>query len=364
MISSIAIQNFETHINTNVELHAGVNTFVGESDEGKSGIVRSILWNARNRPRGDEYRNDQLDPKTKEDKLKITEVGIVYKGTGLVVRGRDGFSGGVNHYQIDNKEPLRALRTDVPDEVQEVTRMKDVNIQGQHPTEQYFLLADKPGQVAREFNKVSGLSIIDDTTSEINKQVRETNSTLKVVKKEIDDRELQLKNMEWVPKAISQATKLKIKKTKLKKATHKIENLDSLLEQLDYVNDKLKGFDNLDEAMMELEAFKLLDNKIWAAANKQKSISDTIDGLKTIDTQLKASNGIEDAVKELKQLEKLDSNIMKHELFIVDIDNQLTDIDKTKSDIDKFNQILLQMQKEFDKKVISEICPTCGRSDV
>ena len=360
MISPITLKNFETHIDTHInDLHDGVNTFVGDSDDGKSGIVRAIKLNAQNRPQGDSYRNDQLDPKNKIDKLKKTIVAINYKNSGLVIRSRDG--GGVNNYQIETEEPLRALRTDVPQEIQDITRMKDFNIQGQHPTEQYFLLADKPGQVAKKFNKVSGLSIIDDTTSEINKQVREINATLKVVAKEITKNETQLKDLKWVPNAITQSKKLKIDQAKLKKSEYKILKLESLIEQLDYVEGKLKVFDGLDNALIELETFKSLDDKILAIVTQHKSISDTLDGLETIDTQLKASNGIESALKEIKQLEKLDTEITECVLVFHKINSKLIDLDVNELDIDKFNTAFDKFEKEFNTKIMTEICPTCGR---
>lgn len=360
MISSITIQNFETHIDTRIDLHDGVNAFVGESDEGKSGIIRALKWNTQNRPQGDAYRNDQLDPK--KDKKVLCSVEVNYKNDGIVLRQRDNISQGINNYTINNGKPLKALRTDIPKEVQDVTQMKDFNIQVQHPTEQYFLLADKPGQVAKKFNKVSGLSIIDDTTSEINSKVRETNATLKVIKKEIEDRELQLKNMEWVPAATKQAKNLKIKKSKLKQRTHKIDKLNSLLEQLDYVDSKLEKFNNLDEALQELNYLEQLDNKIWAAAKQQKLISDPLDGLKTIDIQLKASNGIESALQDLKQLERLNYKISDYEVIIDKLDYKLKEIDVNKMHINKHNEIYNELEKEFNKRVESEVCPTCGRT--
>ena len=95
MIKSITLKNFETHIDTHIDLHPGVCVFSGESDEGKSGIVRSIEWNAANRPQGDAYRNDQLGPK--KDKKVICSSTINYHKDGIVARERDNVSQGINH---------------------------------------------------------------------------------------------------------------------------------------------------------------------------------------------------------------------------------------------------------------------------
>jgi DNA repair ATPase RecN len=40
MISHINIENVLSHKSTDIELHEGVNVFVGESDAGKSSIIR------------------------------------------------------------------------------------------------------------------------------------------------------------------------------------------------------------------------------------------------------------------------------------------------------------------------------------
>ena len=99
MISSIIIKNLETHIDTVLnDLHSGVNVILGESDEGKSGIIRALKLNSQNRPQGDSYRNDQLDPI--KDKKVLCSVGVDYKGDGFILRERNNTS--TNHYVIDN----------------------------------------------------------------------------------------------------------------------------------------------------------------------------------------------------------------------------------------------------------------------
>lgn len=361
MIDSLTGKFFETHLDTYIEFCEGVNVLIGESDEGKSGIVRMIKWNSRNRPQGESYRNDQLDPKKKEDKLKIVEVGTNYKDSGLVVRARDGFPGGVNHYQIDDGEPLRALRTDVPDEVQDVTRMKDVNIQGQHPSEQYFLLADKPGQVAKEFNKVAGLTIMDKASSDINSQVRNCNAEITVAKKEIETREKELKNSEWLLDAEKFANKLKKFEITLNKKHSEWNEINLLVLSLSKIDIELSEYKGLDDAKKELKSLEKQKQEIEDKKYNQSSIESTVSALIDVDSSLKSVRDTEKALNVLKELKTLKSNIDSNLKKIENIEDFLAKLDYNEKAIKIAEMEYKNAKKEYDTIREKIECPTCGR---
>ncbi len=361
MIDSIAIKYFETHKSTTIDFHPGVNVVTGESDEGKSGLVRAITLNAQNRPRGDEYRNDELDPKKKEDKLKSTEVGIVYKGTGLVVRARDGVPGGVNHYVIDNEEPLRAIGTDVPEEVREVTLMDTVNIQSQHPTEQYFLLADKPGRVAKAFNKIAGLTVMDDATKDINSQVRTCNSEIKVAKKEIDTRQDELKDTEWVPKAEKLAKKLIKFKGKMGTKQAKCEKLTEIIRQTQNLKYQLTTFDGIEEAKIAIHALNESAKQIEAKKKQQFDTQAIIFDLSAVDTQLSTITHTEKALKALKTLKNESDLIEEKKLEKKVLDNLLNQIDYNEKELKIASKELEDAIVEHSYIFADQACPTCGR---
>ncbi len=364
MIKSIKTQNFETHLDMEIDLHPGVNTFVGESDEGKSGIIRQLKWNAQNRPMGDGFRNDQLDPKKKEDKLKATVVGVDYKDAGFVVRARDGFAGGVNHYQIDDTEPLRALRTDVPDEVKDITRMKSVNIQGQHPTEQYFLLADKPGQVAKEFNKVAGLTVMDAAIKDINSQVRTCNIAISMTEKDIKACVAEIEDSEWVDKAEKFAKKLEgFQKKLIKKETEK-ETISQAVSLIEGIDTKLQTYDGISAAKIALGVLETQKKAINDKKRSTNQLSELILAMKTVDSKLSTYTDIDKALKMLKSLDLLDDKMHKVDMDLDAVTSllvRLADNEKalTASEID-----LKETQKEYDIIRTEQNCPTCGRKGI
>ena len=364
MINSLTTKYFETHLSTTIDFHPGVNVITGESDEGKSGIIRQIKWNSQNRPQGDSYRNDQLDPKKKEDKLKVVEVGINYKDSGLVIRARDGFAGGINHYTIDNEEPLRALRTDVPDEVQDITRMKDVNIQGQHPTEQYFLLADKPGQVAKEFNKVAGLTIMDKATFDINSQVRTCNTEIKIAEKEIKNLQEELDDTEWVEAAEKLAKKLSLFKEKLEKKQIEYDLLSKKIINIESIEFALTKFNGVYKALKDLSSLEKEKQEIKDKQYQIDTINNTVSAILDVDSQLDTYIDIDIALKTLRKLKIAKENISNTTKRLEKTNNLIQQIKENEKqskiaeeELDGANVLYTKIWSEQD-------CPTCGRKGV
>lgn len=363
MISSIAIKHFESHKDTYIELHSGLTVLVGESDEGKSSIIRAFKWNIKNRPQGDSYRNNKLDPKKKEDKLKETEVTIDYT-PGVVSRVRNGFTSGINEYIVNEQEPLRALRSDVPDEVKEISRMKSVNIQSQHPNEQYFLLADKPGQVAKQFNKVSGLVIMDKAIADINSQVRSCNSKIKMAENEIKDRSEELEETKWVDTAQNIANNLKGLKKRIYKKTEAFEKLRSYLSRIKELHWTMtKSFHRLDEAKNTLKELKADKQSIEQKKYDINTLSELILSTNNVDAQLNVYADTQEALKLLNELISLNAKIFQYHGESDSIDMLLTEIDANKEDMISAENDLIDAKTDYDAIWKEQSCPTCGRSE-
>ena len=129
MIDKIQITGFQSHKDTEINLDTGVNVIIGSSDSGKSSIIRALKWLFQNRPQGDSFKNNELKPK---DEVSVCSV---FENGEYMSRER---SSKYNQYATFEDITYKALRTDVPPDVQGMTRMKDVNIQSQHPNDQYY----------------------------------------------------------------------------------------------------------------------------------------------------------------------------------------------------------------------------------
>lgn len=158
MIRRISLVNFQNHEESTLTLNPGVNVIRGENDQGKSAVIKALVWAATNRPQGSGFRKRGL--------IKSEETSVTIElDNGIVRRVRDG--GDLNQYEVTAGDSapvyLKALRTDVPAEVSAVLDMNAVNFQRQY--DGFFLIGQSGGEVARELNQAVGLGLIDSVLS-------------------------------------------------------------------------------------------------------------------------------------------------------------------------------------------------------
>ena len=120
MFKRIEIRNFQSHKATDIDFANGVNTITGESDNGKTAVIRAMMWVLRNRPAGSEKINSRWNRDFKEP-MSVR----IYTEKGWCERRRDKKFNGY----IINGTVLEAVGMDVPDEVREFFGFEDVNVQ-------------------------------------------------------------------------------------------------------------------------------------------------------------------------------------------------------------------------------------------
>jgi DNA repair exonuclease SbcCD ATPase subunit len=222
MIKQLEIKNFQGHKFTSMSFSPGVNIIKGRSHSGKTSIVRAIKWAILNRPRGEAFRSWFAG--------KAETLVTIDFGENFIVRGKGKTA---NYYKV-NDTTLEAMRADVPDEVQAITKMNDLNFHSQH--DPYFLIQETPGLVAKKLNEVVGLEVIDGTMSRINKL--------------IGDNEYELKSVQ--EKAISLEEDLEAF-SHLDEYENKVKEFDSLYKQNLALDTKIRS---LKVALLEIKELR------------------------------------------------------------------------------------------------------------
>ena len=355
MISNVTIKNFESWKNTYIELSKGVSVIVGESDQGKSGIIRALTWNAQNRPRGDSFRNDFLT-----DKKECVSVTVTYDEN-IIERKRNATS--TNQYTINNQEPMLALRSDVPIEISNLTKMKKVNIQSQHPSSQYFLLADKPGEVAKRFNKVAGLEIMDKAIADISSQVRTANSKISLCKEEIETREKQIQDFEWVEKAQVHAGKLKKINVLINKKQAELTYLDTITTKIKLLEQDLICFGEIDNALIKLDLLIILKNSLNAFIERRNSLIYNSNIAIELGLRLSEIHSIDLALPALNELLELYNQRVEIKRLCENICKLAQSLDYKEKEIKIVKMEFKKASEEFEKVRVTSVCPTCGRGN-
>lgn len=177
IIEKVMIQNFMSYKQAEIELHKGVNVFIGGSDRGKSAVIKAMDWCINNRPSGDSYCSTWGGG---------TVVDIMLEGGLTVTRRRAGENAYIISGEGIKTQEFRSFNQGVPFEVAEVFNMSDLNFQFQG--DRHFLLSNTSGEVARYLNKVASLEGIDRGLSNVDKYKRRINDRIHSL--EIEEKEI------------------------------------------------------------------------------------------------------------------------------------------------------------------------------
>jgi hypothetical protein len=205
MIESIQIQNRQSHEDTTVHLHPGLNVIVGRGTSGKSAILRALRWPLENTAGTAQIsRWIMREPKGKSKDLILDgETAVtVTKPQGVLRRFRNQESNG---YEVHGKT-LKAVGVSVPEEAKEFFNLSDVNIQGQFDPP--FLISLPGSQVSAYLNRVVGIEEIDKYLTASASCIREAKKIHKsLVEAQTRDTEA-LEALAWVEGIQEQATAL------------------------------------------------------------------------------------------------------------------------------------------------------------
>ena len=277
MIERIELSNFQSHNDSTFEFHPGINVITGQSDSGKTAVVRALRWVAFNQPRGKGFISHWA-----------SESNVIISVDGERIERAVGKSD--NYYRWVDGSLFKAFGSSVPEEIQKLLNLNDINLQLQ--LDAPFLLSESAGGVARHWNDVANLDVIDLATSNVNKMA---------------------KSLE--------------------------RNISELKERKDKIEDRLKAYEPLDDIEKELHLVEKLDNEI------RDLYSDSAD----MDIVILNLNGVTDEIKHWQPYVQLDgllntciqleSDISDKQAGIKDLESLVTGLKETREDIDYFKRI-------------------------
>jgi DNA repair exonuclease SbcCD ATPase subunit len=305
-IDSIVLQHFQSHKKTLIELDKGVNVFVGDSNSGKTSIIRALNWVVNNRPSGIAFVSD-WDRDDNGDPIKPSFVTINKNNLSIKrIRTKE-----LNGYRIknnDEEKTLEAIKLSVPDEVTELLKLSEVNIQNQ--TDQPFLLSQSASDVARFLNKEIELDKIDKILGLAETKRKRLNQSIKGYNSDILSKEKELEKFDNLEKA-------ELLNKQLNELEVSIDESENIIEELTKLKIDYKKY------------VKIIDeySKI-----PFKKVASFFEELETIDLE----------IKELK------TNIAYLSELKLSYNKEVKNIDRYKT---IYNDLIKKLPK---------VCPICG----
>lgn len=354
MIKSVSIVNVQAQVDSTLEFSQGVNVITGQSDNGKTTIVRALEWQRTNRPPGETLRNWDSDP----SETMAVETSLSEGGSVAIAR-EDGKTSYLLISPEGEETSFKAIKTDVPKEVGEALNLSDYNIQSQH--DKYFLLQDSPGEVAKTLNELVGLDIIDTAFGNINSKTRSLTSEINTKKAERDNLEntlIKYEKLDEVGKLI----------TKIEESQARIEEKSSTLNDLKRITLSLTEIRKEKEKLAPILSAESHVPDLLERINRLSGLKQRKDDLVSISESLVA-------LGQDREADNLWLEIEPHHITLSEKLANLAIMKMNKGELESFNRNFTDLGKQ--KKMYSEqlqtktdsylallskagICPICG----
>lgn len=239
-IAKVRLHNFQSHADTEVEFDNGLNIIVGESNNGKTSILRGIMWVIDNQPLGTDFimagENECWVEITFSDGTMITR-GRTQKDTGYYkVRCLDE-NGKMQDFEY------RGFTNAVPVEVDNVHQMPKVNITKDIEThlnvlsqlDAPFLLTESPLVKASAIGRITGTHVIDNAIKEANKTIQGNKKIIKQYESDLVDEENEIKKVPDISKMETLLTYLQTVQSYLKTECGKVDKCESNMDEYEQI---------------------------------------------------------------------------------------------------------------------------------
>ena len=256
MIDYIIIEKYQPYYDKTVlNFSDRVNTIIGDTGSGKSSIVRAFQA---------VFENDKSTPKFKS---KLCKKGESFKITAkvdghIIVRER---SENKNIYELDGNIMPAGFGQGVPEKIKKILRLEDINKKFQFKDN--FLISDSPSDIARYFNRLVNLEVIDRSFSNINKKKLKNNQDKDRLEKALEENNEKLEKYKSLPE--------------IEKKLIEIENLSKNISENENlfigITDKIEKIDAINSEMSKLPDIKEAKDKLKNITNLSVSITQQIE---------------------------------------------------------------------------------------
>jgi len=343
-ILELELTNIQSHKNTKFTFSPFLNVIKGianSSDIGKSVVIKGLRLLIENRA------------SKKIRTTGATSPSSVIASDGVVTVGRvkdDKLNGYFIKEEGKEDKDFKAIKTDIPHDVQKALNLSEVNIQLQRDT--FFLIDDSPGQVAKELNKVSGLSTIDATLKRINSEITSITGNIRTQNEIIEKCKQGIEYSKWSLSASNDLEVIEGLQDVVDSLSDKRKETTSLVESYSFYSNQMKGLLPL-SIIDDFKEIVSIQNEISKMESASIIVENNINGFLSAQEKIK-----EITVLDLTEISSLQDKIDelrtdKNELSLV-----LNSYNRLSVSLKEIDKELLKTQAELNK---IEICPTCNR---
>ena len=336
-IKKIVLENFQSHDNTTIEFEEGFNVIVGETNSGKTSVLRALQWVLYNNPKGSDFI------RTGADECSVT----LYLSNGMTLtrkRTRDNAGEYIITDATGVSQSYKGFGSSIPIEVYNAHQMPPVQLSKDNSVslnmatqlEGPFLISMNPADKANAIGRIIGSQVLDDAIKEVSKDVGNLNREVTSLKKQITQKENEKTFYDFLPDyyiklrqsevALEKAAKnkeetaqMKNHKASYENAVQQIDGCQLALEKFDFLPELEKNIPKIELAFLKVQEMEeqfsqltIVDLTIDALKNKIASAPE----LDKISSSLKELEQVTKELKEAKQLQEAYSSAHQEQLSI------------------------------------------------
>jgi len=287
-----------------------------------------------NRPRGAAFIRDGEKAATVKVKLN-----------GSTIERKKGK--GVNSYRVD-KQTFKAFGDNVPEEVENLLNVEDINFQSQHDAPFWFSLT--AGEVARQLNSIVDLEAIDEVLGRVASRLRKGRIEVDFVAGQLAESEESLKGLAFVPKFLEQYRRIKRRKQGADESRSRADSNAVLVGQAKSYQTRAKSL---------LDVARVASTLVLRGKKAQSIISRAGDCGRLAESARRLAEIVRQGAPDTSRLEELDGNCRKLEQRtsdILELIKSLRLIEYSRSQCtQELTVIRNRIRQEFRNR-----CPLCG----
>lgn len=360
-IKSLELTNVQKHSHLVLTFANGINIIYGQTDSGKSCIIRAIRWL---------FFNDVSSDVIRKEGTKKTSVKVELDNGAIVERIRTDT---INRYILTIGKEVKefdSIGKDIPEEIKKIIQVRPIEIDKEslilNVSKQISMpfLMDKPGSFRMKlFNLLTGNDIIDKVMQDLNKDILQIG---REEKSEVVHLEEFRKDLETVEKDKEQIRNLSCvfstEFEQLKKWKEKYDLLkehQNLLLELDFEVTKItKEIDCIKiPQKQEIPSLKQKVDKFEKMSTLKRNLTLIVSEFETVNNQLSQLIIPQIDTKDLsKKIDKL-NNLKKLQEKCSQTEQELEKTTNTLKIVDKDTIICKETYKKLLQKL--EVCPLC-----
>ena len=342
MIESVRLRNFQKHQNLIVEFSKHVTSIIGDTDAGKSSILRAIRWVATDRPPRGTYLCFDAGPEG------CVRVHVVADGSSIVrIRGPKR-----NLFKFDGKPYLVAKRDGYPEDISRVLNLSEDNFAMQLDGPLWFVLSAP--QVSRELNAIVNLSQIDKILSLASAQVRDAKTEVRISRDRLKTAKEEVASLAWIKEAQKEYAGIDKKASFLSNLSEKHSVLSEIC---------VRGSKLVKTVQRALDAHSSL-TKALSLARKGMELEQKFSSLLILRNRLVQTRIAIDYAIPASIVNSITSIANRYRTIsnkLSSLQNILSQIQTCQEKSQKSNQLKLDAQKKLDA-ILTTQCPMCGKT--